>query len=410
MREMLKRNLGYKIVSLVLAVLFWLWVNSQGSVQGIYGDQTLTIPLVLRNQPSNIIVMSKLPAVHVRLQGNNPNINVKDLFAYVDLAGGVPGEHNYTVQMDPQPQIKILDLQPPSLTLQLDSVQEKVLPVQVNLTGTPADGYKAGQPIVRPSSVNVRGPGSILSALNKAIVEVSLNGKKEAIETSSPILFRDKNGHPVYGPDPSVDVLSSSPSSVDVVVPIQPQGLDSKDIPIRALYKGSPASGMVLSSVVASPASVQVFGTPAALKGFDALELGPVDVSGLAADKAFPISSEKVSLPEGVSFAVPTTLNILVQIVPGPIEQTVPNLPVTVKNIPAGEEQDQIIPPLSITVKGLPEALNNATADQIQLWVDAGGLAPGTYPGTRVYWQLPPGVEMVGTPQVTLSLKTQQPQ
>lgn len=410
MREMLKRNLGYKIVSLVLAVLFWLWVNSQGSVQGIYGDQTLTISLVLRNQPSNIIVMSKLPPIHVRLKGNNPNINVKDLYAYVDLAGSTPGEHNYAVQMDPQPQIKILDLQPATLTLQLDSVQEKVLPVQVDLTGTPADGYQAGQPIVKPSSVNVRGPGSILSVLNKAIVEVSLTGKKETIETSSPILFRDKKGNPVYGPDPSVDVLSSSPSSVDVVVPIQPQGLDSKDIPIRALAQGSPGNGMALSSVVSVPANVQVFGTSQALKGFDALKLGPVDVTGLTADKSFPISSEKVSLPDGVTFAAPTTFNVLAQIVPGPIEKIVSNLTVAVRNLPAGEELDQPIAPISITVKGLPDALKNATADQIQLWVDASGLVSGTYPGTRVYWQLPPGLEMVGTPQVTLSLKAHPPQ
>ncbi|KLU60931.1 YbbR-like protein [Peptococcaceae bacterium CEB3] len=405
MREMFKRNLGYKIVSLILAVLFWLWVNNQTSVQGIYGDQTLTIPLVLRNQPSNIMVMTKLPEVHVRLKGNNPSINVKDLYAYVDLAGSGPGKHNFAVQMDPQPQIRMLDLEPSTVTLQLDSVQEKALPVHVDLTGTPAEGYQAGQPMVKPASVNVRGPGTILNELNKAIVEVSLTGKKDTVVTSSPVLFRDKKGNPVYGPDPSVEVLSASPSSVDVVVPIQPQGLNSKDIPIHALAQGSPGGGMVLGSVVSIPGDVQVFGTAEALKGFDALKVGPVDVSGLTADKSFSISSDKITLPQGVSFAAPTTFNVLAQILPGPVEKTVSNVAVTVRNLAAGVEQAQAIPPISATLKGLPAALNSATAEQIQLWVDAGGLAPGKYPDTRVYWQLPPGVEMVGTPKVTLSLK-----
>lgn len=406
MREMLKRNLGYKITSLVLAVLFWLWVtNQQSSAQGLYGDQTYTLPLVLRNQPSNIIVMTKLPAIRVRLQGNNPNLNVKDLYAYIDMSGSTPGEHTFTVKMDPQPQIKILDLQPQSLTLQLDSVQEKTLPVYVNLSGSPADGFQAGDPIVRPQAVNVRGPGTILNVLDKAIVEVSLTGANTAIQSSLPVLFRDKNGRPVYGPDPSVNVLTASPSTVELIVPVQPKGLASKDIPIKATPKGTPAQGMVLRSLTPSPPSVTVYGTASALKGFDALNLGPVDISGLKEDKVFTIPSDKLNLPTGVSFGAPVTFNVVAQITQGPIDKTISGVPVTVKNLAPGVDQEKPIPPISVTLRGMPDILNSVTPDQIQLWVDAGGLAPGSYPNTRVYYQLPPGVEMVIQPEVTLSLK-----
>lgn len=408
MREMFKQNLGYKIISLVLALLFWLWVTNQGSAQGLYGDQSYTLPLVLRNQPSNIIVMTKLPAIHVRLQGNNPNVNVKDLFAYVDLSGSTPGEHSYVIKMDPQPQIKILDLQPQNLTLQLDSVQEKTLPVHVNLSGTPADGFQAADPIVRPQVVNVRGPGSILSVLDKAIVEVSLTGANATIQNPLPVLFRDKNGHPVYGPDPSVNVLTASPNTVDVIVTIQPKGLASKDIPLKVTTKGTPAKGMVLKSITPSPPSVIVYGTPAALKGFDALNLGPVDISNLGVDKVFPIASDKVSLPTGVSFGMSMTFNLVAQIGQGPIEKTISGLPVTVKNLALGVDQDQPIKPLTVTIRGLPDAVNAVMPDQIQLWVDASGLAPGSYPNTRVYYQLPPGIEMVIPPEATLSLKAHQ--
>ncbi|MHB1653615.1 MAG: CdaR family protein [Desulfitobacteriaceae bacterium] len=410
MREIFKRNLGYKVVSLILALLFWLWLGNQSTTQGLSGDQTLTIPLVLRNQPTNIIVMSKLPPVHVRLQGNNPNVNVKDLFAYVDLSGSTPGDRGYAIQMDPQPQIKVLDLQPSTLNLQLDSVQEKVLPVQVNVTGVPADGFEIGNPIVRPAAVNVRGPGSILSILDKAIVEVSLTGASETMQYSRPILFRDKSGKPVYGPDPSVDVLSSSPSSVDVIVPVQAKDLASKNIPIKVTTKGTLAQGMVVRSVLPSPGSVQLFGTPSALKGFDSLTLGPLDITNLKEDKVFPISSDKVALPTGVSFAAPTTVSIVVQIGPGPVEKTITSLPVSVKNLPPGIDPDQQIAPISITVRGLSDAIKNATPDQIQLWVDATGLAAGSYPNTQVYWQLPAGVEMVTPPQVTLVLKVHKTQ
>ena len=411
MREMLQRNLGYKVISLVLAVLFWLWVtNQQSPAQGVYGDQTYTLPLVLRNQPSNIIVMTKLPAIRVRLQGNNPNVNVKDLYAYIDMSGSTPGEHTFVVKMDPQPQIKILDLQPQNLTLQLDSVQEKTLPVYVNLSGSPADGFQAGDPIVRPQVVNVRGPGTILNVLDKATVEVSLTGANTTIQNSLPVLFRDKNGRPVYGPDPSVNVLTASPSTVDLIVPIQPKDLASKDIPLKVSPQGTPAQGMVLRSLIVSPSSVLVYGTAAALKGFDSFNLGQVDISGLREDKVFSIPSDKINLPAGISLAAPTTFNVVAQIGQGPVEKTISGLPVIVKNIPLGVEQDQSIPPLSVTLRGMPDTVNAVTPDQIQLWVDASGLAPGNYPNTKVYYQLPPGVEMVIQPEVNLSLKAHQSQ
>lgn len=130
MHEVFKRNLGYKIVSLLLAILFWLWVTntSTGSSVSLDGDQTLTIPLVTQNVPANSVVMTKLPSVRVRLQGTNPSVNVKDLFAYVDLSGAKPGEHNFAIKMDAIPGIQIMELNPQNITLNIDTVQEKCFP------------------------------------------------------------------------------------------------------------------------------------------------------------------------------------------------------------------------------------------------------------------------------------------
>ena len=405
MHKMFRRNLAVKAISFLFAILFWLFVMNQGSPDTLTGDQTLTIPLVARGLPQTMVVMTRLPSVRVRLQGINPSANIKDLYAEIDLSGGTPGERAYDIKVNTPPGTKVIDRQPTGVTLKLDSVQEKTVPVEAVISGSPAEGYELGIPLVRPSAVNVRGPSAILGTLNKVTVEVSATGAYETIQISRPVSFRDKEGKPIFGPDPSLDILSAYPSSVDVIVPVILKGLSSKMVPLRVTSNGTPAQGKVLRSLVASPASVQVLGTAQALKGFDSLKLGPVDISNLTEDKTFQIPNEKVSLPPGVSFLEGTNLSIIAQIGPGIIHKGISGATVQIRNIGTDLEIDQPVLPVDIVVEGLSDILKDLTPDQIQLWVDASDQPAGSYTDAKIYWQLPPGVTMPTTPQVGYSLK-----
>jgi Uncharacterized protein conserved in bacteria len=404
---MFRRNLGLKLISFLFAILFWLFVMNQGATDKLLADQTLTIPLVANGLPQNMVVMTQLPLVRVRVQGINPSANIKDIYAQIDLSGGVPGERSYVIKVNTPPGTNVVDFQPSSINLLLNTVEEKTVPVVVTVTGTPADGYQAGPALVRPSAVNVRGPSSILGTLDKVTTEISATGAKDTIEVSRPVSFQDKEGKPIFGPNPSADILSAYPSTVDVIVPIMAKGLSSKMIPLRVTSSGTPAQGKALRSLIPSPASVEVLGTPQALKGFDSLNLGPVDISNLAEDKTFQIPADKVTLPQGVTFFDGTTLSVIAQIGSGVIQKGISGVPVQIRNVGTGLEIDQAVLPVDITVEGLSDVLKNLTVDQIQLWVDAAGQGAGSYTGIKVYWQLPPGVTMPTTPQVDYSLKAQ---
>jgi YbbR domain-containing protein len=405
MHAVFRRNLGVKVISFLFAVLFWLFVMNQGSPDALTGDQIFTVPLVVSGLPQNMVVMTRLPSVRVRLQGINPSANIKDLYAQIDLSGGVPGERDYTITVNTPSGTKAIDLQPTDVTLKLDSIQEKTVPVEPVISGTPAEGYALGISLVRPSAVNVRGPSTVLSSLNKVTVEVSAADVTDTIQVSRPVTFRDKDGKPILGPDPSLDILSAYPSSVDVIDPVMAKGLSSKMIPIKVTSTGTPAQGKALRSVVPSPASVQVIGTAQALKGFDALNLGPVDVSNLTEDKTFQIPNEKITLPPGVNFFNGTALSVIAQIGPGAIQKGISGVTVQIRNLGAGLDIDQPVPPIDIVVEGLTDVVKNITADQIQLWVDASGQGAGSYTDAKVYWQLPPGVTLNTAPPVGYSLK-----
>lgn len=405
MLKIFRRNLGVKVISFLFAILFWLFVMNQGTSDKLIPEQTLTIPLVASGLPQNMVVMTQLPLVRVRLQGINPSANIKDIYAQIDLSGGEPGERSYVINVNTPVGTKVVDVQPANIKLQLDNVQEKTVPVEASVSGVPADGYQLGTTFVKPSAVNVRGPSSILSTLTKVTVEVSATGANETIQISRPVSFRDKEGKPIFGPNPSADILSAFPSTVDVIVPVVAKGLSSKMVPLKVTSSGTPAQGKILRSLVPSPSSVQVLGTPQALKGFDSLNLGPVDITNLAEDKAFQIPIEKVTLPQGVSFSAGTTLSIVAQIGLGIIQKGISGVAVQIRNLGTGLDIDQPVAPIDIVVEGLPDILKDVTPTQIQLWVDATGQVAGTYANAKVYWQLPPGVTMPTTPQVNYSLK-----
>lgn len=406
MTNIFRRNLGAKVISLLVAILFWLFVMNQGTTGEIIPEQPVTIPLVTTGLPPNMVVMTQLPLVRVRLQGINPSANIKDIYAEIDLSGSEPGERSYDIKVNSPVGTNVVDVQPASIKLQLDIVQEKTVLVEAAVSGVPAEGYHLGTPFVKPSAVNVRGPSSMLSTLTTLSVDVSAAGISETLQVTRPVSFRDKEGKPILGPNPTAaDILSTYPSAVEVIVPVLPKGLSSKTVPLRAASSGTPTQGKVLSSIVSSPNSVQVLGTPQALKGFDSLSLGPVDVTDLAEDKVFQIPIESVKLPQGVSFIPGTTLSVIVQIGPGIIQKEITGVEVEIRNLEEGLAPEQPIAPINIIVEGLPDILKDVTPDQIQLWVDATGQEAGNYPNVEVYWQLPPGVTLPSTPQVNYSLK-----
>jgi YbbR domain-containing protein len=403
--QIVRRNLGYKVVSLFFALLFWLWVSYQGTATTSSIDQTLTIPVTSKGLPSNLIVMSKMPMVKVRLQDNS-DLKVKGLSAYVDLSGAVAGEQDYPVAIEVlSNNIKIVEVQPASVPLIIDVIQEKIINVAVNISGKPQAGFVAGNPIVKPAAVNVRGPSSLLNMLEKATVDLDISGAATTLQTTCPVLFHDQNGQPLYGPDPTVDVLLASPNNVEVIVPILPASLANKKVPLKVSSTGTPAQGVVLLALLPVPESVEIWGPPDSLQEIEYLTLEPVDITDLKADKVFQITAEKLSLPQGVTLATGTNLTVVAQIGSVLNRKTLSGVTVTVRNVAANLAVSPAIPAIEVSVQGKPNILKVLVPDQLQLWIDAAGLKAGNYSDNKVYWQLPPGVEMVTVPQVSMNLK-----
>lgn len=130
--------------------------------------------------------------VDVMLEGSQDKLAVltaRDLVARVDMTGLLPGDRNprlseKNVSMDLPEGVRIRagGISPRSLTLRLEPVVEREVPVEARFEGTLPEGFVRGAVTVEPGRVRVRGPESHVVAVERAFTEtISLAGRREPL-------------------------------------------------------------------------------------------------------------------------------------------------------------------------------------------------------------------------------------
>jgi YbbR domain-containing protein len=174
-----------KLAALVITLGLWLGVTglSTPTVTRFSG-----VPLTLRISNNAEITNTPIQEVDVVLSGDKRKIaqlNKGDLIASIDLTDVPPGEKLIplspeTVALALPPGIKLDEVQPNRVAIRLEAVDEKELPVIVETTGDPAEGYELYSETVMPAKVHVRGPTSFLKTLSSVSTDhVDVSGRSE---------------------------------------------------------------------------------------------------------------------------------------------------------------------------------------------------------------------------------------
>jgi YbbR domain-containing protein len=172
-----KHNFGWKLASLLLAILLWVIVVGRPELVTIQA-----VPVLFSNLPKGLLVVSDAPnSVQVELRG--PTLTRSDLenvFASLDLSGvGGPGEQTFTLSSKeislPQG-VVFLRAVPSQLHLRFDRGMTRDVPVTIRLQGMPPAGYRiAGQQII-PGRLRVSGPETRVKSIAGAetdLIDVS---------------------------------------------------------------------------------------------------------------------------------------------------------------------------------------------------------------------------------------------
>lgn len=280
MDKVFSSNNTVKVLALVLAVVLWLYV-AQGDQTQIVNEVTKPfyhVALVPQNVSPGLRVTS-IPAEvdTISLKGTPgavDSVTPKELVAMANLSGLGEGTHEVKVDVQLPQGVKLAGVTPVRVQVALDAIVARQMGVRVDLLGLPGNNLAAHNPSVRPSQVFVDGPRSVVDQVVAVVAKASVSGATASITESLPLRAVDKDGKEISG-------ISISPAVVDVVVPV---GLPIKEVPIKPVISGQPASGYTMTTVQVEPLTIKVSGPQARLDEIEFIATETIDISKLEAD------------------------------------------------------------------------------------------------------------------------------
>ena len=373
----LATNLNTFLLAFALAVAVWVM-----AVTAANPDETQPfpnpIPVEFIGQDPGLILTGGAVPKQVEISLRAPHSVWQTLLsgetsvrAVVDLTGLGSGTHtvNVQVQIDTRP-VRIISVTPQTFSLSLEKQITRSLAVNLTLTGDPAIGYQVGTPVMNPAEVVITGAESIVSQVDRLQATLDLTDARQNIATSIPLQAVDVNGNSISG----VTVL---PENVQLSLSVIQQG-GYRDLAVKVMTVGNPASGYSLTSVAAFPPIVTVYSansdTVGLMPGY--VETSSLDLSGAKEDIEEQLA---INLPPGVTLIGKQSVTVKVGIAPIESSRTISYRPVEVVGLKTGLSAHLSPQTVDIILSGPLPVLDSLAISDVHVQMDLTGLTPGTY-------------------------------
>lgn len=264
------RNLGLKMVAIVLGSLLWF------TVSGAQVDRTVTgVPVVYRNKPAGLEITEQTNVVDIHVRGLDSQLRSalpRDFEARVDLTGARAGPPQPIVvrtdQVSAPSGLEVTQVEPSTVTVLLELTGMVSVPVRPRVEGSPAPGFVVAQIVSEPATVTITGPARRIASTTVATTDrVSIDGAKTTVTANVSVGVKDGA------------LRLRDATMARVVVTIEPAGdrlFAALKVSVRNLRPG--ARAVIEPAVV----SVQVHGAQTVLGRLDARNVVPyVDVADL---------------------------------------------------------------------------------------------------------------------------------
>lgn len=171
----MRSNWQYAIMAFVMAVTLWYMVTGRERVE-VVGE----VRLEFKGIPQNLVVREGLVnKVSVRVRGPKGLVRVmnsRDMSYAIDLSGLKRGTNIVPLTAEKLPEARafeVVEITPSRLTLEVDAIGEKDVPVTVDLNGALPVDLRIDKTEVTPSRVHLRGPESLISRIDRVKVVVA---------------------------------------------------------------------------------------------------------------------------------------------------------------------------------------------------------------------------------------------
>lgn len=368
-------KLLYIGLSLLIAVIFWFFVDSE---QGHNTTQTYyNIPVEFIGEtdtlPSRGLMLTTGADATVDLELRGPrtvisDLSREDITLQVDLTSiTATGTFSMTYALllpdeIPRSSVTTERASRSTITVTIEELFEKTVPVKVSVAGEVADGYiyMAERMIAEPSELTLSGREEDVDQVVSAQVMLDLSGATSSVNQEFDYILLDGQGNEVSGEN-----ITVSSRRIEISAPVYLV----KTLELTVDFTESPGSALEdLQDWYLGVTSIEVAGEAANLEGVDDILLATVDLSTLLSDTEMPL---EITIPAGcvnISGITSTTLTIL-------FKDTLETRAFTVSNISAiGLSQTQnfsrMTNSVEVLLRGDAQELEQVTADDIRIVVD----------------------------------------
>ena len=403
----------YVAISILLAIIFWLYVRAENDIP--MENQVRGIPIQITNEDvleSRGLMVSEIDpeTINITFEGSSsvvPRLNRNNVTVSVDVSRITSeGSYDLTYTVAMPTNLNTTGGSGITRSSNVESIRVTVVPLytrEISIEGTfvgeVADGYQAGELEITPETVTISGEESAVNQVARAVVEVGGDALTETYTGDLPITLLDRDGNVIED-----DRISLSVDTALVILPVQVV----RDVPLTVnLIPGGGISQEDIDRYVKveiDPATISVAGSAEDLEAITSISLGDIDLSTVlttaSVERNIEIANELTNI-SGVSRA---TVTITIE---GLEMRTVDVSNFELRNVSAGYHADIVTQSIDIQIRGPRESLDQISPSQILVVGDLTDIVSATGRYTvpaRVYLNGPDDVGVVGEYTVTVQV------
>ncbi len=171
MKDLFTRNVGLKLVALMMALALWRFVGTEQRA-----EMAFFVPLELRGlSPDLVVVQGAVDRVSVRVAGARAQLaqlDSRQLGVHVDLSGVKPGTSTFVISRDQfslPPGVEVTRVSPAEIPVMVERLVTKVVEIDAVTIGQPLAGFRLVSEATRidPPRVTVSVPESQAEGLRR---------------------------------------------------------------------------------------------------------------------------------------------------------------------------------------------------------------------------------------------------
>ncbi|MGB4660078.1 MAG: CdaR family protein [Mobilitalea sp.] len=379
MKKKLTRNIGLKVLSVILAAILWLVITnidnpvipksfynvpvtivnddaitSQGQVYEITEGDIIDFKVAARRTIAEELSVSDFKVVADFTKLSSVNAVTIDITCprYGDDVTITNGQYQVT-------------------KVNLEDLKEEHYKINVIQNGEPAEGYYVGEKTASPNIIRVSGPKSKIERIVNVVVEADVSEVSNSFHTSGEPKALDSEGKEI---DSSNLEFSETEVSININI------YKTKTIKLQVSTSGELAKGYLVTNIDYEPKTIEVAGEDSALKNITSLNIVE-DITGLndSIEKEVNIQEQ---LEDGIILVgEDQNVGINIKIEKAETKEiTIWPADLEVRNKTEGIKVTYYTTgPISIRLMGPADELDKIDRGSLKPYIDLSGYESGTY-------------------------------